>query len=598
MRPEDPVPPGVKVLWRPYDKQIEALLRDEEEILYGGAKGGGKTACGIAWLVSGNPASDMSRAADHSYMNHPHYRALVLRRNMIDMGDWIDKAKRVFEPLGATFKERPLPFFEFRSGAKIVLGHLDDSDTYSKYQGQEFQRFLLEEATLVPDLLSYLMVRSCIRSVYPELRAQIFLTANPGGPGHSWVRDRFVRPKDAKGRVIPPGVTIVDAETGLTRIFIAAGLKDNPALMADPAYQKRLMQLPEAQRRAFLDGDWDALSGVYFTEFRASGPLIGEPAEAQHVIASRPLEPWLHRHIGMDWGYAHDGAAYWGCEAKDGRFHVYREMVEKNLGAEKWGAEVAIRSLDDLRGVEGGTMSLYLSPDAWDKRNETRTIADQIADGVRFVLGADSVYLMGAEEGDEQFFQRLDEQKRFGIAIRKAPNQRIAGAAYLRSLLRWWPLTKMDAQQEFDADMFMRLLQADPKRAMEYRSAMQRRETAEVLPGTLIHDCCPRLIDCIQAVLHDEKNPEDVEKRDGDDCYDAWRYLCFARTKERVREPESVFVERRMAAMAATRGGMLDGNTKMWVARKAEADYRGAAPAGIFNVPRLSSRRGMEFWRN
>ncbi len=383
----------------------------------------------------------------------------------------------------------------------------------------------------------------------------------------------------------------------MRRIFVPMKLKDNPALMADPNYQKRLMQLPEAQRRAFLDGDWDALSGVAFTEFRANGPLIGEPPEAQHVIPARPLESWLHRSIGMDWGFAHDGAAYWGCEASDGRFHVYREMVEKNLGAEKWGAEIAIRSMDDLRGVEGGTMSLYLSPDAWDKRNDTRSIADQIADGVRYVLGPDSVHLMGMEEGDDTFFARMEEQKRFGIAIRKAPNQRIAGVQYLRSLLRWWPLSRVE-DQKYDPEMFTRLMHADPKRAMEYRMAFQRQSAAEVLPGMLIHDCCTRLIDCIQGVLHDERNPEDVEKRDGDDCYDAWRYLCFARTKERVREPENIYVQKRMDAMARAHGGQLEGNTKVWVARKAEQDYRGAETAGIFNVPRLSSRRGMEFWKN
>lgn len=243
-------------------------------------------------------------------------------------------------------------------------------------------------------------------------------------------------------------------------------------------------------------------------------------------------------------------------------------------------------------------MSLYLSPDAWDKRNDTRTIADQIADGVRFVLGPDSVLLMGAEEGDEGFFRRLEEQKRFGLAIRKAPNQRIAGAAYLRSLLRWWPLNAA-VEQKFDQDMYMRIMMADPRRAEEYRRAFQRQAAGEVLPGMLIHDCCPRLIDAIQAMLHDEKNPEDVEKREGDDCYDAWRYLTFARTKERVREPESVFVTKRMAAMAQAHGGELDGNTKVWVARKAEEDYRKTSTsAEIFSIPRLSSRRGMEFWRN
>jgi len=317
------------------------------------------------------------------------------------------------------------------------------------------------------------------------------------------------------------------------------------------------------------------------------------------VIAARPLEPWLHRHIGMDWGYAHDGAAYWGCEASDGRFHVYREMVEKNLGAEKWGAEVAIRSLDDLRGVEGGTMSLYLSPDAWDKRNETRTIADQIADGVRVRAGAG----FGVPDGRGGRRRAVLQATRGAEAVRDRDSKggRISasrGAAYLRSLLRWWPLTRLEAQQTFDSDLFMRLLQVEPKRAMEYRAAFQRRETAEVLPGILIHDCCPRLIDCIGAVLHDERNPEDVEKRDGDDCLRrvAVSHVCA----DAGAGPGAGGRVRREA----------DGGDDAVARRGAGREHEGVGGpegggglsrdggGGDLHVPRLSSRRGMEFWRN
>src|SRR5262249_36778197 len=157
----------------------------------------------------------------------------------------------------------------------------------------EFQRWLLEEATLVPEFKSYLMVRSCVRSVYPEMHAQIFLTANPGGPGHSWVRDRFVKPKDKDGNIIEPKTTITERiptnpPVDITRIYTPSKLKDNPALDADPFYQANLMGLPEAERRAYLDGDWDALSGVYFSEFRLH-PLIGEPPEARHVIAAKQM---------------------------------------------------------------------------------------------------------------------------------------------------------------------------------------------------------------------------------------------------------------------------------------------------------------------
>ncbi len=604
----DIIPEGQKVLWRPHPgPQTQALVTDCFEILFGGAKGGGKTACGIVWLLKGNPrerrrhvkAGTQPKPADITYINHPHYRALVLRKNLTDLGDWTDQAKRIYEPMGAVYRERPQPMFEFPSGAKIILGHLDDSDAFGKYQGQEFQRWLLEEATLVPDLKSYLLVMSCIRSTIADLKPQIFLTANPGGAGHAWCRERFVKPKAKDGTFVPPNTVITDTDTGLTRIYIPSRLTDNPTLMADPTYQKRLMMLPTAERLAFLEGNWDALSGLMFDEFRPTGPLLSEIDKypnARHVIPARALDPWLHRWIGMDWGYGHEGAAYWGCEGADGRVNVYREEVAKKRGAESWGVEIALKSLDDLRGLESGAMTLYLSPDAWDKRNDTRSVADQFCDGIRKILGPDSVILLSDEQiPADGLTERMDMQRKMTITVRKAPNQRVAGVQYIRGLLRWWPLTEIEAEP-FDTEFFMRLLRADANRAMEYRDAYYKAKTAEVLPGLVIHDCCPKAIEMIQTRMHDDKNPEDVEKVKEDpldNCYDGFRYLVFARTKEKNRVPFRVHFDERMESVRRAHGGTLDGNTMIMVARKAEADFNrnSAALSDPIFIPRAGGRR-------
>ena len=73
---------GDNVIWSPHEgQQTIALSTDAHTILYGGARGGGKTESGLAWLV------------DPVYLEHPQYRALVLRRNYDDLRDWIDRAK-------------------------------------------------------------------------------------------------------------------------------------------------------------------------------------------------------------------------------------------------------------------------------------------------------------------------------------------------------------------------------------------------------------------------------------------------------------------------------------------------------------------------
>jgi hypothetical protein len=196
-----------KVLWQAFPKQEEALSRREFEVLFGGSRGPGKTAAGIVKLVMGNldVKNPKPGSADESYINHPHYRALVLRKNVSDMGDWVHKAKQIYGPLGGTLNARPLEF-QFPSGAAIVISHLDDENAFEKYQGQEFTRILIEEATQIPSIELYLKVMASCRTPWRDLRPQMFLTANPGGSGHGWVRDRFVV-------VAEPGTPYRDSET-------------------------------------------------------------------------------------------------------------------------------------------------------------------------------------------------------------------------------------------------------------------------------------------------------------------------------------------------------------------------------------------------
>ena len=65
--------------WKPQPRQEIALSQDFDELLYGGARFGGKTEGGLAFL-----------AYDTEY---PFYRALVIRKNADDLKDWIDRAR-------------------------------------------------------------------------------------------------------------------------------------------------------------------------------------------------------------------------------------------------------------------------------------------------------------------------------------------------------------------------------------------------------------------------------------------------------------------------------------------------------------------------
>jgi hypothetical protein len=312
---------GIDRVWIPHPgPQTELLTRTEDEMLYGGARGGGKSDGGRMWLLD--------------QTDNPLFRALVVRKNAGDLDDWVDKARYWFGPMGATFAYKP-SVITWPSGAKIITGHLKDADAYTKYQGQEFQRMLIEEATQIPDLKRYVQLIGSCRSTVPGIRPQVLLTANPGNIGHQWVKARFIDPAI-------PGNPFKDG-TGRSFVFIPSTVDDNPTLSKnDPGYLRYLDSIKETDEnlwRAWRYGDWSIFVGQVFSKFRP----------ATHVISRLPDNVKLSqckKIVGFDWGYNAPGAAVfiavtpknrWGVK----HYYQYRELyLTKNDPAE-WASRLA-----------------------------------------------------------------------------------------------------------------------------------------------------------------------------------------------------------------------------------------------------------------
>jgi hypothetical protein len=597
--------PEKKIIWQPHPgPQTAVLVRGEKEILYGGSRGGGKTDAGIAWLMK--PIQERNEAGGWKY---PNYRALVLRLHAEDLGEWVDRANRIYSAFGAKKKGRP-PQFVFPGGHTIITNHLQDESAYMKYQGQEFQRILIEEVTHIPDKLWYLKLLGSCRSTFPGLEPQVFLTTNPGGPGHQWVRRRFVQvdgfkdesgkwiapdpdstgnsaPRDEKGHAIrmeqiPPATPFWVPESKSWRIFIPASVDDNPTLIQnDPGYITFLDSLPENLKKAWRHGDWNSFSGQFFTEFRPLGPMANEPAEARHVIGTKSpvakMENWWFRRIAADWGYAHDAAVLWGAQNPiTGRFHIYREMVLNKTGSVELGVKLAEATAEELILSPEPYITLTIDPMAWGKKDETKTPAENIAIGMDRVLGKGVSVLIDPQRGHKAFSSEGDEiadpsllnqakTNQRQIIIRPAYNARISGWQHCREMLRWKPLFEVGTGGMTD----------------------------EVLPKVVIHDCCSRLIDCLSSLIHDDKIPEDVQKQPGDDAGDAFRYLLVAHSGEVHREPLLEVMNRALMKLKDKYHGEVDPTAAYMVAQRVEADYKKKQEgvAKPFSIPRPSSRQ-------
>ena len=175
----------------------------------GGAAGGGKS---YAMLV------DPLR-----YAHRKAHRALILRRSMPELRELIDKSRELYPQAfpGAKFREVE-KLWNFPSGAKIEFGFLErDADVY-RYQGQAYSWIGFDEITHLPTEFSWNYLASRLRTTDSEIETYLRCTANPGGVGSHWVKQRYIEPyepnKSFKGK------------DGLSRKFIPAKLSDNPYL--------------------------------------------------------------------------------------------------------------------------------------------------------------------------------------------------------------------------------------------------------------------------------------------------------------------------------------------------------------------------------
>jgi hypothetical protein len=277
INPDSDAPPHWSPNPGPQTKALE--MEDVDEKLMGGGRGGGKTDAGMVWMV--HP----------TYVENPRYRGLVIRRNATDLGDWIDRARWMYHPIGAEFTTMPMEI-RFPSGAIIRLGHLRDDGAYTKYQGHEYQRMLIEELTHIPseDLYEKL-IQSC-RSTVLGLKERVFCTTNPDGDGRMWVKKRFVN-------IGHPGEVFTDPDTGRTRVYIPSTVKDNPHLMQNDRYLKSLQAITDPDlRKAWLEGDWDS--------FSLKGSIYGElvvAARKEGRLTNVPLEKYYPVDTYWDLGY-------------------------------------------------------------------------------------------------------------------------------------------------------------------------------------------------------------------------------------------------------------------------------------------------------
>jgi hypothetical protein len=472
-----------KIIWAPQaGPQFRLLTCPVFEVFFGGARGGGKTDGMLGDWVS------------HSQLWGDKASGLMVRRTLKQLEDTIKRSKQIYGAIGAKYNDTSSTW-TFPNGAQIKFRYLERDDDADQYQGHSYTRIYVEELGTFPNPSPIFKLMATLRSgagVACGFRA----TGNPGGPGHQWVRARYI---DAA----PPWQIVVEKfvnpfngeEISRERVYIPSKVSDNKYLGTDYIANLQMVGSPNLVR-AWLEGDWSVIEGAFFPEF----------TEAKHVIHPFPIpEDWL-RFRSMDWGSAAPFSVGWWAVASDD-YEPYAEIQGRGRGS-------GTRQDSGRLVIPRGAMVRYREWYGASKPNiGLKLPAEEVGYGIKMREASDGKIVYGvldpsafASDGGPSIAERL---ARSGVYMRPADNKRVTA----RGAMGGWDQLR------------------------------QRLLGVEDRPAIYFFDTCRDAIRTLPALQHDPDRTEDVDSEGEDHACDEIRYACMSRpfsrhaTDERKLKP-------------------------------------------------------------
>lgn len=369
--------------WTLTGKQLvaDALADEVNELLYGGAAGGGKSE----WIL--HRSWRKSREI-------PGHRTLILRTKLKELRRSI-VARSVLLYAQHTPKEE-MPRFKvadmewhFPNGSVIEFGYCQNDDDVGQFLSAEYDMIAFDEATQFTSY-QYNLIRSRARSPISKMkrgaRPHVIGATNPGSRGHAFFKSTFVdttdfgatgatyleRDSDDRWRAVRrPIEEFTEEEREELRFvaFVPSTVMDNPHMPRE--YIAHLKTLPEKERRRMLEGDWNLPEGMFFTEFRRH--IVGDDGREipYHVIPPFPIPNDWKKIEATDWGFSNPFCTLWMAWDPDGRVYVYREVYESRLTPVQ-----QANAVNKARKPGEKIYRSYADPSCWAQR-DTLTIADQ-----------------------------------------------------------------------------------------------------------------------------------------------------------------------------------------------------------------------------
>lgn len=444
------------IIWSPQEGPQAALIACPTfEVFYGGARGGGKTEGSIGdWL-------------EHSGKYQEAAVGVFFRRKFKQLEEVIARTKVLFPRIGAKFNEQKAEWV-MPGGGRLKFRYIERDSDAQEYQGHSYTRVYIEEATNFPSPAPIDLLRGTLRSA-EGVPVGMRLTGNPGGPGHHWVKARYITPDPRGWRILRESLRGLNGEElVLERVFIPSRISDNALLYKnDPYYVARLRQAgSEALVRAWLEGNWDLVDGAFFDAWDKEKHVLSEKLWLPRIPA------YSYRLRSFDWGYGRPFSVGWWV-VSDGTWGLPSEALVKYR---EWYGTTG-------KPNEG----LRMTADLVAKGIRTRELHPELPMASERVFSAVADPSIFVRDGGPSIAETMAT---CGVSWRKADNKRIPGWAEFR-----------------------RRLAGDK----------------DGRPLIYFLDCCDDSIRTIPTLQIDDTDPEDLDSESEDHCADEARYACMSR---------------------------------------------------------------------
>jgi hypothetical protein len=261
-----------------------------------------------------------------------YWRGVIFDREFKNLSDLVNQSKREFKRFndGAKFLASAQEYkWVWPTGEELLFRHVKKLEDYDDFHGHEYPFLGWNELTKYPTPDLYEKFMSCnrssfvpalhapfidekagIRMVVPEIPLEVFSTTNSNGPGHNWVKRRFIDIA-GHGEIVYKHSEVFDPRSQTevivtkTQVAIFGSWRENIYLAKE--YIAELDSITDENlRKAWLLGSWDVVSGGAFDDVWKNDI---------HIVNRFVVPKDWHINRSFDWGSTHPFAVHWWAEA-------------------------------------------------------------------------------------------------------------------------------------------------------------------------------------------------------------------------------------------------------------------------------------------